>query len=117
MLAPVCLAADASLYFWCVIVALTMARACISALEAELRASIEAWESANAAKVSAEKATKSTETRARKAEKASAESQQKQAKREQSVAERLDKISISVGSKRRLTLFQYFLRLSLVDMC
>jgi hypothetical protein len=75
MLAPVCLAADASLYFWCVILALTMARARISALEAELRASVEAWESANATKVSAEKTTKSAETRAKKAEKALAESQ------------------------------------------
>jgi hypothetical protein len=57
ILAPVCLAADASLYFWCVTVALTMARARISSLETKLRASMEAWESANAAKVSAEKAT------------------------------------------------------------
>jgi hypothetical protein len=46
-------------------------------LEAELRASVEAWESASAAKVSAEKATKLAETRAKKAEKALAESQQK----------------------------------------
>jgi hypothetical protein len=88
-----------------------MARACISALEAELRASVEAWGSANAAKVSTEKATKSAETRAKKAEKALAESQQKQAKREQSVDERLDKISVSVGSKCHITLFQYLLRL------
>jgi hypothetical protein len=43
-------------------------------LEAELRASVEAWESANATKVSTEKATKSAETRAKKAEKALAES-------------------------------------------
>jgi hypothetical protein len=61
---------------------MTMARARISALEAELRASMEAWESANDTKVSAKKVTKSAETRANKAEKALAESQQKQAKRE-----------------------------------
>jgi hypothetical protein len=82
-----------------------MARARIFALEAKLRAFVEAWESANAAKVSAEKATKSAETRAKKDEKALAETQQKQAKWEQSVAERLDKISVSVGSKCRITLF------------
>jgi hypothetical protein len=86
-------------------------------LEAELRDSVEAWESANVAKVSAEKATKSAETRAKKDEKALAESQEKQAKREQSVAERLDKISISVGSKCRITLFQYLLGLLLADVC
>jgi hypothetical protein len=85
--------------------ALVTARAHISALEAEVKASVEAWESANATKVSVEKAAKSVETRAKKAEKALAETQQKQAKREQSVAERLDKISVSVGSKCRITSF------------
>jgi hypothetical protein len=94
-----------------------MAHARISALEAELRAYVEAWECANAAKVSSEKDAKSAETRAKKAKKALAESQQKQAKREQSVAERLDKISVSVGSKCHIALFQYLLRLSLADMC
>jgi hypothetical protein len=98
------MAADVSL-FSCITVALTTARACISALEAELKASVEAWESANAAKVSAEKAAKSAETRAKKAEKALADAHQKQAKREQSVAELLDKISVSVGSKCRVTPF------------
>jgi hypothetical protein len=50
--------------------ALVTARARISELEAEVKASVEAWESANAAKISAEKAAKSAETRAKKAEKA-----------------------------------------------
>jgi hypothetical protein len=59
-----------SLFFVCVTVALTTARARISTLEDELKASVEAWESANAAKVSAEKTAKSAETRAKKAEKA-----------------------------------------------
>jgi hypothetical protein len=49
--------------------ALVTARARISALEAEVKASLEAWESANAAKVSAEKAAKSAETRAKKLKK------------------------------------------------
>jgi hypothetical protein len=47
-----------------------VANACIAALEAELNASREAWEGANAAKVAAEKATKSAETKTKKAEKA-----------------------------------------------
>jgi hypothetical protein len=50
--------------------ALTAANARISALEAELNASREAWEGATAAKVVAEKATKSAETKVKKAEKA-----------------------------------------------
>jgi hypothetical protein len=58
-------------------VALVMARACISALETEVKASANGWESANAAKVSAEKATKSAETRAKKAKKALADADQK----------------------------------------
>jgi hypothetical protein len=82
-----------------------------------LKASREAWESANAAKVSAEKVAKLAETRAKKAEKALADANQKQAKREQSIAEHLDKISVSVGSKCRITAFGYLLRLSLADMC
>jgi hypothetical protein len=45
--------------FFCIIVALTTVHARISALEAELKASVEAWESANNAKVSAKKAAKS----------------------------------------------------------
>jgi hypothetical protein len=85
--------------------ALVTAHARISGLEAEIKASIEAWESANAVKVSAEKAAKSAETRAKKAEKALADADQKEAKREQSIAERLDKISISVGSKCRIIPF------------
>jgi hypothetical protein len=46
--------------------ALVMAHARISALEAELKASREAWESTNTAKVSAEKAAKSAENKAKK---------------------------------------------------
>jgi hypothetical protein len=52
--------------FCCVIVALTSAHARISALEAELKAAREAWESANATKFSAEKVAKSAETKAKK---------------------------------------------------
>jgi biopolymer transport protein ExbB/TolQ len=72
-----------------VVVALATANARISVLEADLKASIEALSSANAAKVSAERAAKSAETRAKKAEKALADANQKQAKREQSIAEGL----------------------------
>jgi hypothetical protein len=47
--------------------ALTAANARISALEAKLNASREAWEGATAAKAVVEKATKSAETKAKKA--------------------------------------------------
>jgi hypothetical protein len=76
-----------------------MANARISALEAKLNASREAWEGANATRVAAEKVVKSTETKAKKAEKALADADQKRALREQAIAERLDKISVIVGNK------------------
>jgi hypothetical protein len=63
VLVPIFLMAT-NVSFFCIIVALTTARAHILALEHKLKASVEAWESANAAKVSAEKAAKSAETRA-----------------------------------------------------
>jgi hypothetical protein len=85
--------------------ALTAANARIAALEAELNASREAWEGANAAKVTAEKATKSAETKAKKAEKALADADQKWVRREQTIAERLDKISVLVGGKCRVVYF------------
>jgi hypothetical protein len=95
--------------------ALVTAHARISALEADLKASREAWESANATKVSAEKAAKSAENKAKKAEKTLAESQQKRAEREQSIAERLSKISVLVGSKCRI--LNHLLMLSFADIC
>jgi translation initiation factor 2B subunit (eIF-2B alpha/beta/delta family) len=82
-----------------VTVTLATTHARITSLEAELKASIEALKDANVAKVSAERAAKSAETRAKKAEKALADANQKQIKWEQSVVKRLDKISVSVGSK------------------
>jgi Flp pilus assembly protein TadB len=90
-----------------VVVALATANARI-VLEAELKASTKALNSANAAKVSAERAGKSAKTRAKKAEKALTDANQKQAKREQSIADRLDKISVSVGSKCCIISFIYF---------
>jgi hypothetical protein len=75
------------------------------ALEAELNASREAWEGANAAKVAAEKATKSAETKAKKAEKALADADQKRVRREQTIAKCLDKISVLVGGKCRVVPF------------
>jgi hypothetical protein len=87
------------------VVALTAANARISALEAKLNAAREAWEVSNAAKVSAEKIAKSAETKAKKAEKALADADQRQTQREQSIAARLDKISVAVGSKYHVVLF------------
>jgi septal ring factor EnvC (AmiA/AmiB activator) len=102
---------------FCFTAALVTAHARISALEAELKASREAWESANVAKVSAEKAAKSAETKAKKAEKALTDADQKRAKQEQSITEQLDKISILVGSKCRTTPLKYLLMLSFADLC
>jgi hypothetical protein len=78
---------------------LTSARARISALEAELRASQQAWESATAAKVSAEEAIKAAEAKAKKAKKALSDAEQKRLQREWSIAERVDSILVAVGSK------------------
>jgi VIT1/CCC1 family predicted Fe2+/Mn2+ transporter len=105
------------MYFPLLAAALIMTRAHISALEAEEKAFAQAWENANVAKVSAEKAAKSAENRAKKAEKALPDADQKRAKREQSIAERLDKIFVSVGSKCRIAPFGYLLRFSFADMC
>jgi hypothetical protein len=85
--------------------ALTTANARIAALEAELNASREAWEGANTAKVAAEKATKPAETKAKKVEKALADADQKCVRREQTIAKRLDKISVLVGGKCRVVPF------------
>jgi hypothetical protein len=97
-------------------VALVTAHARISALEAELKASREAWESAKAAKVSAKKSAKSAENKAKKAGKALAESHHRQAEREQSIAEHLDKISVLVGSKCRIAPLECLLMLPFADV-
>jgi hypothetical protein len=86
-------------------------------LEAALTAAREAWESANATKVSAEKVAKSAETKAKKAEKALADADQKRVQREHAITERLDRISILVGSKYRVIPFGYSFRLVLADIC
>jgi septal ring factor EnvC (AmiA/AmiB activator) len=87
------------LFFHSVIAALTSAHARISALEAELKASRQAWESATIAKVSAEKAVKAAEAKATKAEKALNDAEKTQLRRERSIAERLDNISAAGGGK------------------
>jgi hypothetical protein len=88
--------------------ALTTANARIAALKAELTASREAWEGANAAKVTAEKATKSAETKAKKAEKALVTTDQKRVQRDRTIAERLDKIPALVGGKHHVVIFCLF---------
>jgi hypothetical protein len=52
--------------FYSIVASLTSARARISALEAELKASQQAWESATTAKVSAEKDVKAAEAKGKK---------------------------------------------------
>jgi hypothetical protein len=86
-------------FFYSVVAALTSAHAHISALEAELRASQQAWEGATTAKVSAEKAVKAAEVKAKKAEKALSDAEQKRLQRERSITERLDSISVAGGSE------------------
>jgi septal ring factor EnvC (AmiA/AmiB activator) len=85
--------------FYSVVAALTSARAHILALEAELKASQQSWESATAAKVSAEKAVKAPEAKAKKAEEALSDAEQRHLQRERSIAEQLDNISVAGGSK------------------
>jgi hypothetical protein len=80
-------------------VALSMALARVAALETKLKTTAEALKYANTAKVSAETAAKAAEPKATKDEKPLAEANQKQAKWEQAVVERLDKICTFVGSK------------------
>jgi Flp pilus assembly protein TadB len=99
------------------VAALVTAHACILALEAELKASREAWESANTAKVSDERATKLAESRAKKAEKALTDADQKRPKREQSITKRFDKIFVIVGSQCRTTPLEYLFMLSFANIC
>jgi hypothetical protein len=88
----------------------------ISALEAELNAAREAWEGANAAKVAAEKVAKSAETKAKKTEKVLSNADQKRVQRERTIAERLDKISVLVGSKCCVCLFWLLAQICIADI-
>jgi hypothetical protein len=92
---------------------LTAANARISALEAELTTAIG---SANAVKVAAEKVAKSAETKAKKAEKALSDANQKRVQRERAIAERLDKISVLVGSKCCVCLFWLLAQICTADI-
>jgi septal ring factor EnvC (AmiA/AmiB activator) len=96
------------LFLFCTVDALTAANARIVSLEAELNASREAWDIATAAKVTAEKTAKSAETKVKKAEKALADADQRRVQRDQTIAERLDKISALVGGKHRVVTFCLF---------
>jgi uncharacterized membrane protein YgaE (UPF0421/DUF939 family) len=105
------------LLLFCLVAALTVANAHISALEAELKAAREDWEGANAAKVSAEKVAKSAKTKAKKATKALADANQKQIQQKQSIAAHLDKSSIAVGSKCHIILFWLLAQNCIADIC
>jgi cob(I)alamin adenosyltransferase len=84
---------------FCTADALTMANARIASLEAELEASIKAWDVATAAKVAAEKSAKSAAAKAKKAEKALANASQGCVQREQSITKYLNQISALAGGK------------------
>jgi hypothetical protein len=96
---------------------LAAANARISAPKAKLNAAREAWEGTNIVKVSAEKVAKSAETKAKKAEKALSDADHKRVQRERAIAERLDKISVLVGSKCCVCLFGSLLRFVLLTFC
>jgi hypothetical protein len=79
-------------------------------LEAELKASQEAYDVATAAKASAEKSQKSALAKAKKAERALADANKEHAQWEQAVAERLHTMSTTAESK-------CFALSSIVDLC
>jgi hypothetical protein len=106
----------------CAADALSAAKAHISSLEAELKASRKAFDTAATAKTTADKSTKSALAKAKKAEKALADANQGRIQREQAIIERLNKISALAGGKYHafpiffglpiLILLSYFLSLS-----
>jgi hypothetical protein len=85
--------------------ALTVANARIVSLEAELEASIKAWDVATAAKAAAKKSAKSAAAKAKKAEKALADADQGRVQREQAITNRLNQISALAGGKYRAVHF------------
>jgi chromosome segregation ATPase len=90
--------------------ALNDANARVASLEAELRASQKAFDTATAAKATADKAHKAALKRAEKAERALADTRKEHAQREEAVVGRLQTISHAAGSKH---FCHYFLRLAL----
>jgi hypothetical protein len=83
----------------CAADALSAANACISTLEAELKASRKAWDVAAAAKTAAEKSTKSEVAKAKKAKNALADADRECVQREQSITSRLNQILALTGGK------------------
>jgi hypothetical protein len=98
-----------------VVDALSAANACISSLEAELKASRKAFDAVAAAKTAAEKSTKSALAMAKKAEKALADVNQGHIQREQvvteclNITECLNKMSALAGGKYHA--FPFFVEL------
>jgi hypothetical protein len=90
---------------FCATDALSVANACISSLEAELKASRKAWDVAAAAKTAAEKSTKSAVAKAKKAEKALADADRERAQREQAITKCLNQILALAGGKYHAFLF------------
>jgi hypothetical protein len=81
------------------VAALATANARIASLEAELKASQKAYDTATTAKAVAEKSQKSTLAKAKKAERALADVNKEHAQREQAMAERLHTMSSAAESK------------------
>jgi hypothetical protein len=84
-----------------------MANARIASLEAELEASIKAWDVATAAKVAVEKSAKLAATKVKKAEKALADADQGRVQREQAITKCLNQILALASGKYRAVLFLF----------
>jgi Tfp pilus assembly protein PilN len=80
--------------------ALATANARIASLEAKLKASRKAFDTATAAKASAEKSSKSALAKTKKLEKSLADLNKEHIQRDQAVAERLNKMSALARGKR-----------------
>jgi hypothetical protein len=83
----------------CAADALSAANARILLLEAELKASRNAFDAAATAKTAAEKSTKSALARVKKAEKALSDANQGRVQREQAITKRINKISALAGGE------------------
>jgi hypothetical protein len=99
-------------------VALKVANACISSLEAELDASRIAFDAATAAKVNAQKFAKSALANAKKVEKDLSNANKELLQREEAMAERLNQMSAAAGGTyyHFLAFFDFLALLMLADV-
>jgi hypothetical protein len=105
-LADFLLILNLNFYFLCHAAdALATANARIAYLGAELKASQNAWDVANAAKATTEKSAKAATTKAKKAEKALVDANQERIQREEAITKRLNQVLALAGGKFLSALF------------